>query len=138
MTSTEQKTDGKLLPCPFCAHPFISQEPANDDYGTPAVICLGCDATVTGKTAKAAITAWNTRALPPMSREVDELLRDMRDEVQWTDVATMPIPLYERMKEIFKYLRPTNTEQFSITITDLGDEFSPIDFINPDIHGVEP
>lgn len=27
-----------------------------------------------------------------------ELLRDMRMQVEWTDKATMPIPLYERMK----------------------------------------
>jgi len=36
--------------------------------------------------------------------DTKELLRDMRCDVIWTRVATMPIPLYERMKEAIKQL----------------------------------
>lgn len=35
---------------------------------------------------------------PRAPAEAVELLRDMRVQVVWTDKATMPIPLYERMK----------------------------------------
>ena len=32
------------------------------------------------------------------SNDINKLLQDMRCDVVWTDKATMPIPLYERMK----------------------------------------
>ena len=35
-------------------------------------------------------------------QKLDELLTDMRMNVAWTDEATMPIPLYERMKAAIK------------------------------------
>lgn len=37
--------------------------------------------------------------------DTKELLQEMRMEVVWTTVATMPIPLYERMKEAIKQLQ---------------------------------
>ncbi len=37
-----------------------------------------------------------------MQDKLNQLLTDMRCEVVWTDKATMPIPLYERMKEAIK------------------------------------
>lgn len=40
----------------------------------------------------------------PDNQELNNLLRDMRCDVIWTDKATMPIPLYERMKEVIKRL----------------------------------
>lgn len=33
---------------------------------------------------------------------IEELLRDMRIQVSWSDKATMPIPLYERMKAVIQ------------------------------------
>lgn len=39
-----------------------------------------------------------------------ELLTDMRCDVVWTDKATMPIPLYERMKEAIKQIESLTSQ----------------------------
>lgn len=46
-------------------------------------------------TIKRALVALTTQ---PQSKEVEKLLMDMRCEVVYTHVATMSIPLYERIK----------------------------------------
>jgi hypothetical protein len=46
----------------------------------------------------------------PDNQESKELLIDMQMQVSYSDVATMPISLYERMKEIIKqYKKPIGT-----------------------------
>jgi len=46
---------------------------------------------------------------------VKQLLRDMRDQVEWSHVATMPIPLYIRMKEALTTLKPSDMAQVQDT-----------------------
>lgn len=41
-------------------------------------------------------------------KDLEQLLTDMRMEVIWSHVATMPIPLYERMKEALQELYAEN------------------------------
>lgn len=38
-----------------------------------------------------------------MGHDITQLLTDMRVEVKWSHQATMPIPLYERMKRAIQH-----------------------------------
>lgn len=61
----------KLLPCPFCGYETPTNEPANDDHGTPSVYCYNCSASVLAGSDKKAILKWNTRATPVVSNDGD-------------------------------------------------------------------
>ncbi len=64
--------------------------------------------------------AWNNRPKPPADSEGVELLRDMRCNVTWTDVATMPIPLYERIKDAIAALSNGSAPEAKIPSGECG------------------
>lgn len=58
------------------------------------------------------------------NQSLNDLLTDMRMQVQWSDKATMPIPLYERMKAVIIAMG----ESKSVSSSAVGCKPAPEDF----------